>query len=78
MNLTERNKEDIILKFQKYFEAELDCELGNFDAGFLLDFVAEHLGPYFYNQGLLDAQAVLKVKMEDVENAITDIEKPLP
>ncbi|MDX2471782.1 MAG: DUF2164 domain-containing protein [SAR324 cluster bacterium] len=78
MNLTDRNKEDIILKFQKYFEAELDYDLGNFDAGFLLDFVAEKLGPYFYNQGLSDARAVLVSKMEDVENDIMDIEMPIP
>jgi len=72
-----RDKEELIGKLKAYFKAELDQELGTFDAGFLLDFIGEKLGPYFYNQGLYDAQAILAGKLEEVENAILEIEKPL-
>ncbi|MDT8446485.1 MAG: DUF2164 domain-containing protein [bacterium] len=77
MNLTKHNRDEIIEKLQAYFAKELETELGPFDAGFLLDFIAEKLGPYFYNRGLFDAQAVLSKKMEEVENAILEIEKPI-
>lgn len=63
-------------RLKLYFSEELDQELGQFDAEFLLDFIAEELGTYFYNQGLLDAQAVLEKRMETISEAIAEIEKP--
>ena len=77
MKFTDVQTEKIIGTLQGYFQSELDYELGQFDAGFLLDFLAEKLGPHFYNQGLYDAQAVLSAKLEEMENAIIEIEKPL-
>ena len=55
---------------------ELDREVGQFEAGFLLDFFAEEIGPYFYNRGLYDAQAILESRLEQVAEAIYEIEKP--
>jgi uncharacterized protein (DUF2164 family) len=50
--------------------------LGEFDGLELLDYVVETLGPYLYNQGLYDAQAVLQGRMESIVEAIAEIEKP--
>jgi uncharacterized protein (DUF2164 family) len=55
---------------------ELDQEVGQFDAGFLLDFFAEEIGAYFYNRGLYDAQGILASRMENIAEAIFEIEKP--
>jgi len=76
MKLKKEDKDQIVEKIQNYFEFELEHELGQFDAGFLLDFLQEELGPYFYNQGLYDAQAVIASKVEEIENGIFEIEKP--
>jgi uncharacterized protein (DUF2164 family) len=63
-------------KIQLYFQEELEQEIGQFEAEFLLDFFAEQIGPYFYNRGLYDAQAVLDNRIEDIRDAIYEIEKP--
>ena len=68
---------DIICRrVQRYFKEELEQEIGQFDAGFLLDFFAEEVGAYFYNRGLFDAQAVLESRLENIADAIYEIEKP--
>jgi uncharacterized protein (DUF2164 family) len=61
----------------KYLKAELDVEVGGFDAVFLVDFITERLGPYYYNQGLADARAVVAKKADEVSEAIYGIEKPV-
>lgn len=61
----------------RYLKDELDVEIGGMDALLLLDFLADTLGPHFYNQGLADAQAVLAKRLEDLTEAIAAIEKPV-
>lgn len=68
--------EAIVKKIQNYFETELSQELGQFDAEFLLDFFAKEIGSYFYNRGLYDAQALLQQRVEEIAEAIYDLEKP--
>jgi len=76
IKFTREERELICRKIQLYFHEELDQEIGQFDAGFLLDFFAEEIGPYFYNRGLYDAQAILESRLENMAEAIYDIEKP--
>jgi uncharacterized protein (DUF2164 family) len=66
----------IVRKIQLYFTEELKHQIGQFDAEFLLDFIGEELGPYFYNRGLYDAQAAINAKLEDVQDAIYQLEQP--
>ena len=60
---------------QRYVEEELDLEIGQFDAEFLLDFFAKEIGGYFYNRGLYDAQAVLEKNIEEIGESILQLEK---
>ena len=76
IEFSREEKEAISRKLQLYFREELDQEIGQFDAEFLLDFFAEEIGPYFYNRGLYDAQAVLESRLENISEAIYEIEKP--
>jgi uncharacterized protein (DUF2164 family) len=62
----------------RYLKDELDVEVGGMDALLLLDFITEKLGPHFYNQGLYDAQAILAKKVEQIAEAIYELEKPAP
>ncbi len=64
-------------KLQDYLRRELDIDLGDFDAEFLLDFFAKELGGYYYNQGMSDALAVIEEKMESVTDALTWLQKPV-
>ncbi len=61
-------------KLQRYFERELDQELGQFDADFLLDFFTKELGAVYYNRGLYDAQALMSAKIELIAEQIVELE----
>ncbi|KAA3614126.1 MAG: DUF2164 domain-containing protein [Calditrichaeota bacterium] len=76
IEFSDQEKEVIIKKVQTYFTDELDQEIGRFDAEFLLDFFAKELGSFFYNRGLYDAQSILKDKLENINDAIYELEKP--
>lgn len=71
-----KDEKDVITKkIQMYFTEELNMEIGQFDAQFLLDFFAEEVGAYFYNRGLYDAQAILEKRAESIAEAIYELEK---
>lgn len=67
----------LVGRLQRYFNDELDHEIGQFDADFLLDFIAKEMGAYFYNQGLADAQTVVEKRMQDVTEGIYELEQPV-
>ncbi|MEW8626278.1 MAG: DUF2164 domain-containing protein [Candidatus Thiodiazotropha sp.] len=53
----------------------MDQEIGRFDAEFLLDFFSEEIGPCYYSRGLQDARAVLESCLENIGEALYEIEK---
>ena len=62
-------------KLRDYFRDELEMELAALPAEMLLDFLGREIGPYFYNRGLYDAQAVVMKKAEDISEAIAGLER---
>jgi uncharacterized protein (DUF2164 family) len=76
IEFTRDEKSIIARKIQLYFQEELEQEIGQFDAEFLLDFFAEEIGSFFYNRGIYDAQAVLEARLENITEALYEIEKP--
>jgi len=79
MSIIEFSKDEkkiLVQKLQTYFREELNQKLGQFDGEFLLDFIGEEMGSYFYNRGLYDAQTILEARMESFTEAIYEIEKP--
>lgn len=76
ITLSEDKKALLIDKLQRYFELELDYELGQFDADFLLDFISKECGAVYYNQGLQDARSIIEQKVELIGEAIYEIEQP--
>ena len=77
VSFTKAEKDAIITKIRSYFSKELDREIGSFEAGFLLKFFTDEIGPYFYNLALRDAQAILSRRMDDISSAIDELTKPL-
>jgi uncharacterized protein (DUF2164 family) len=76
IEFSKEEKAIIVRKLQLYFNDELKQELGRFDAEFLLDFIGDEVGAYFYNRGLQDAQAILAARMDDLNDAIFQLERP--
>lgn len=68
-------KDGLVQKLQRYMDAELEVELGQFDAEFLLDFISKEFGNVYYNQGLYDAQTILNERLDAVAEAILQLEK---
>ena len=69
-------KAAIVGKIKLYFREELDQDMAQFDAEFLLDFFSEEVGAYHYNRGLADAKLILEQKLESITDAFYEIEKP--
>lgn len=75
IEFSKEEKEVIVKKIKLYFREELEQDIGQFDAQFLLDFFSEEIGAYFYNRGLYDAQAILERRMDDISETISELEK---
>lgn len=75
IEFTSQEKAAMVDKLQAYFEGELEVELGQFDAEFLLDFIAKELGAYYYNRGLHDARAIFEERVQSIDDDIYAIEK---
>lgn len=76
IQFSSEEKEVIVRRIKLYFAEELKQEIGRFDAEFLLDFFAGEVGAYFYNRGLYDAQAILSGKLDELGEAIYQLERP--
>ena len=76
IELKRTDKDVIVKRLKQYFEDELDQQIGQFDAEFLLDFFTEEVGAFFYNQGLYDAQQVIYERVEMIKESLYDIEQP--
>lgn len=66
-------KNALVEKLQRYMRDELECDLGQFDGEFLLDFISKEFGNIYYNQGLYDAQTVLNEQLDTITDAINSL-----
>ena len=70
-------KDQLIPKIKMYLKEELDQDIGNFDAEFLLDFFSVEIGVYFYNRGIRDALEMLDSRIDELKESIYVLEKPI-
>ena len=64
----------MIASIRRYYEQELDEEIGDLRAGFLLDFCLEEICPTVYNRAIADAQAWMVGRVEDLEGSLYEPE----
>ncbi|MCP3849323.1 MAG: DUF2164 domain-containing protein [Gammaproteobacteria bacterium] len=77
VEFTREEIESIVQKLQTYFSTELDQDIGQFEAEFLLDFISKEIGAHYYNRGLFDARAIFESKLETIDEEIYAIEKDI-
>jgi len=77
IEFSREQRESMVQKLQSYFDNELDLELEQFDAEFLLDFFSREIGAHFYNRGLHDARAIFESRVESIDDEIYAIEKEI-
>ncbi len=68
-------KAHFVSKVKTYFTEELDEEIGQFDAEFLLDFFGDLLGGAYYNQGLQDALGVIESQTDRMKETLFAMEE---
>ncbi len=64
----------MVASIRRYYEQELDEEIGDLQAGFLLDFCLREICPTVYNQAIADAQAWFLGRVEDLEGSLYEPE----
>ena len=56
-----------LASLQRYFTANFDEPIGNLQAGALLDFVLQEIGPSLYNQAIADAQTAMQSRVMELD-----------
>ena len=74
IELTKEQKEKAIARIKEYMETEYEIKMGNLRSEFLLDFIAENIGVFYYNRGLADAIQFMSEKVEDMYVLMKDEE----
>jgi uncharacterized protein (DUF2164 family) len=75
LTLDKERRAELVGGLQRYFVEELDFSIGAMPAERLAEFVAEFVGPYYYNQGLADAQSVFAKALDDVNDSLYGLER---
>jgi uncharacterized protein (DUF2164 family) len=72
--LKKEMRDELIRSIQRYFDTQMDEEIGNLAAGSLLGFVLEEIGPVIYNQAVADVQQHLQTRVADLEFEVREEE----
>jgi len=59
-------KGEIVSSLRRYFTENLDCDLREMQAGFLLEYILNEIAPFAYNKGVEDAQKYFLRMTEDL------------
>lgn len=73
--ISREEKERLLLKVQRHLSDDAEVELGRFEAESLVDLVAALIGPFYYNKGLRDAQALLARQVDQINDALYEMER---
>jgi uncharacterized protein (DUF2164 family) len=74
ISLEPETQKRAIASIQRYFEEQMDEEVGELKARLLLDFVLRELGPTIYNRAVRDAQAWFQEKVTDLDGSCYEAE----
>jgi len=60
-------RDRLIGSIRRFFDEELESDIGDLKARLVLDFIWKEVAPAAYNQGVADAQAWIAERVADVE-----------
>ena len=67
VELSELQRKDALASLQRYFQEELQEELGTLAAANLLNYILGEIGPAVYNRAVLDAQARVQARAAELD-----------
>lgn len=68
IKISKATKKKLIKSIKKYFEEELEEEIGDLKASLFLDFCLQEICPSIYNQAIIDARRFIEDKLSDMED----------
>ena len=74
IRIEDEARKRMIASIRRYFEQELEEEIGDLQAGFLVDFFLAEIAPTVYNRAIADAQAWMLGRLEDLESSLYEPE----
>ena len=66
IKVTREQRDEMLAAIKNYFLKNREEEIGDLQAGLMLDFILEELAPAFYNQGVSDSYTYVKDTIEDL------------
>jgi uncharacterized protein (DUF2164 family) len=67
IEISSEARQALIASIQRYFQENMEEEIGNISAGALLGFFLAELGPVVYNKAVADVQARLQARVMEVD-----------
>jgi uncharacterized protein (DUF2164 family) len=67
ITLTPETRKQLVSSIKRYGAEHLEQEIGDLQAGLLLDYVLKEIGPSIYNKAIGDAQAYFQDRLADLE-----------
>ena len=74
IELSKEARQEALASLQRYFQENLEQEIGNLAAGALLNFILEEVGPSIYNKGVADAQERLQARVSELDSEVFEAE----
>ncbi len=72
VELTKEESREVVSSIQRYFEEELEIEINEMRARFLLDYFLKEIAPFAYNNGVRDAERFIRERMEDLPGSCSE------
>jgi len=66
IELTKEEIADVIPSLRRYFREELEQEISEMRAKFLLNYFLKEVAPFAYNKGVKDAESYFRGRVEDL------------
>ena len=66
IELTKEEVADVIPSLRRYFREELELEISEMRAKFLLNYFLKEIAPFAYNKGVKDAESYFRGRVEDL------------
>lgn len=66
IELTKQQSQEAVASLRRYFDQELEQELSEMRAKFLLEYFLKEIAPLAYNQGVKDAESYFRTNIEDL------------
>jgi len=74
IKLSKDNKKQLIASIKRYFEENMENEIGDLKADLLLDYFLKEFGPIVYNQAISDAAAFFQERAADLDASCYEVE----